>query len=98
MLLNEAPAVRPVRLQVVCFRAHSVRRIARGGVGLLRKYLRSIRVEDASGAQFELHELVDRGWIRTRRIFELDTGERALRVDDNTFALVSTGERFVRIT
>lgn len=64
----------------------------------MRQYVRSIRVEDASGAEFELHEFVGRGWIRKRRIFELDTGEPVRRIDDDTFALVSTDERFVRIS
>jgi hypothetical protein len=67
-------------------------------VGQLRQYVGSIRVEDASGAQFELHEFVVRRWIRTARTFELETGEIARRIDDDTFALVSTGEPLVRLT
>jgi hypothetical protein len=67
-------------------------------VGLLRRYVGSIRVEDASGAQFDLHEFLVRNWICKARMFELDTGEPARCVDDNTFALVSTGEPLVRLT
>jgi hypothetical protein len=67
------------------------------GAGLLSKYVRSIRVEDVSGAQFELHEFVVPGWIWKARQFELDTGERARLVDENTFVLVSTGEHFMRV-
>jgi hypothetical protein len=66
-------------------------------VNLLRKYVRSIRVEDASGAQFDVHEFVAMRWIRKARIFELDTGESARLVDDHCFALVSTGEPLVRL-
>jgi hypothetical protein len=60
--------------------------------------VRSIRVEDASGAQFELHEFLARGLIRSTRVFELDTGEAVRLVDADTFALASTGEPFLRIT
>ena len=63
----------------------------------MSKYVRSIRVEDASGAQFELHEFVAPGRIWTGRLFELDTGEPARLVDENTFALVKTGEHLVRV-
>ena len=62
------------------------------------RYVRSIPVEDASGARFEVHEFVARRWIRTARTFELDTGEPARPIDDNTFALVRTGEPLVRVT
>ena len=57
-----------------------------------------IRVEDASGAQFEMYELVERRglFVRNRR-FQLDTGEAAEMVDDNSFAITRTGERFVRV-
>jgi hypothetical protein len=64
--------------------------------------MRSILVEDASGAQFILYEFVDRGPImslfREEKRFQLDTGELAERVDENTFAVISTGERLMRVT
>jgi len=63
----------------------------------LSKYVRSIPVEDASGAQFELHEFVVRRWIRRARLFKLDTGEPVRLVDENSFALVSTGEPLMRV-
>ena len=59
--------------------------------------MRSIRVEDASGAQFELHEFVIGAWIWKRHRLELDTGEPARAIDSETFALLSTGEHFVRV-
>jgi hypothetical protein len=62
--------------------------------------VRSIPVEDVSGAQFELHEyLIQKpvfGFTRRGRRFVLDTGEEAQPVDANTFALIGTGERFCR--
>ena len=54
------------------------------------KYVRSIPVEDVSGAQFELHEYLIRkpvlGFTRWGRRFVLDTGEEAQPVNANTFA------------
>ena len=59
-------------------------------------FVRSALVEDASGAQFEMHEFLIRepifGYIRKRRRFELDTGEIAEPVDANTFRVKATGE------
>lgn len=64
-------------------------------------YARSILVEDASGAQFMLYEYHDLGPImslfRQGSRFELETGEQAEFVDENTFALKRTGERLVRV-
>jgi hypothetical protein len=65
------------------------------------KYVRSILVEDASGAQFNLYEFLDRrpvlGLARKARRYELETGEAAEPVDDDMFAIVATGERLVRV-
>lgn len=65
-------------------------------------YVRSILVEDASGAQFMLYEFHDSGPImslfREERRFVLDSGELAEVEDDNTFVLKRTGERLVRVT
>jgi hypothetical protein len=63
----------------------------------LGQYVRSIRVEDASGAQFEVHEFLVRGFIRRSRYYELDTGEPARLLQDNTYALLTTGERLVPV-
>jgi hypothetical protein len=63
----------------------------------LSKYVRSIRVEDASGAQFDVHEFVIGSWLWRARRFQLDSGETARLVDHNTFALVSTGEPLMRV-
>jgi hypothetical protein len=60
-------------------------------------YVRSIRVEDASGAQFELHQFEKRRFITKARWFQLDTGERAQLMDDETFALITTGERLMPV-
>ena len=66
------------------------------------KYVRSILVEDASGAQFMLYEYLDNrpmmSPFRAGRRFELETGEQAEAVDDNTFELKRTGERLVRVS
>jgi hypothetical protein len=65
------------------------------------KYLRSILVEDPSGAQFMLYEFAERGPImslfRDVSRFELETGEPAEWIDERTFAVRSTGERLVRV-
>jgi hypothetical protein len=65
------------------------------------KYVRSIRVEDASGAQFQMHEFLIRepvfGYVRKRRRFELDTGELATRVCERTFAIAASGETLRRV-
>ena len=64
------------------------------------KYVRSIRVEDASGAQFQMHEFLVRervfGYVRRRRHFQLDTGELAEEADSHTFRVIATGETLVR--
>ena len=62
----------------------------------MESYVRSILVEDASGAQFQVHEFLlhERvfDYIRKRRHFELDTGEVAEPLDANTFRVKETGE------
>jgi hypothetical protein len=64
-------------------------------------YLRSIVVEDASGAQFILYEFAERGPLmslfRQASRFELEPGEVALWVDENTFVVRSTGETLMRV-
>ena len=64
-------------------------------------FVRSILVEDADGAQFQLHEyLVSKsffGLARKVKRFELDTGEQAQCIDEDTFALIATGERLRRV-
>jgi hypothetical protein len=63
----------------------------------MNAYAGSITVEDASGARFQLHK------FRTTRLFlpgnrfELETGEEAQPVDENTFRLVATGETLMRV-
>ena len=63
-------------------------------------YVRSILVEDASGARFQMHEYLVRervfDYIRKRRRFTLDTGEHAEIADAHTFRLIRTGETLVR--
>jgi hypothetical protein len=61
------------------------------------EYLRSIRVEDASGAQFVVYEF-GRGLFLIRHSrFELDTGEALKTIDNNTFEIVTTREYLVRV-
>jgi hypothetical protein len=66
------------------------------------RYVRSILVEDASGAQFILYEFEVRapimGIFGAATRFELETGEQAEIVDENTFAVIATGERLMRVT
>jgi hypothetical protein len=66
----------------------------------LKTFVTRIPVEDASGAQFEIYEWREPsrffGGLLPTRHFELDTGEPAELVDDNTFRLLRTGEAFVR--
>jgi hypothetical protein len=61
-------------------------------------YVRSIRVLDANGYEFILHEFHDRRFLRKVRRMKLDTGELVDHVDDDTFVIVGTGERLTRIT
>lgn len=66
----------------------------------MKKYVRTILVEDASGAQFQMHEYLRRErvfrYLRKRQCFRLDTGEPAEIADANTFRLISTGETMMR--
>jgi hypothetical protein len=61
-----------------------------------------VLVEDASGAQFQVHEYLMReplfGYARKRRRFELDTGEPAEVGDAQTFRIIATGETLVRVS
>ncbi len=64
-------------------------------------FLRSILVEDESGAQLMLYEYQDRrpvfNFMRKARRVELGTGERVECVDANTFVIVETGESLKRV-
>jgi hypothetical protein len=64
-------------------------------------YVGNVLVEDASGAQFMLYEFAERGPVMSlfREVsrFQLETGEAAEWIDDNTFAVVKTGEKLVRV-
>jgi hypothetical protein len=63
----------------------------------VESYSGRILVEDGSGARFYVHEYRGRRtFLRVRR-YMLDTGEQVNRVDRNTFAIVSTGERLTRV-
>lgn len=61
------------------------------------EYLRSILVEDSSGAQFVVYEFKRRRFLGTENLFKLDTGEALEVIDDNTFQILQTGERLVRV-
>jgi hypothetical protein len=60
-------------------------------------YNGTIAVEDVSGARFELHAFVCWRFLKRILVFQLDTGEDVRRVDDNTFEVIPTGERLLRI-
>jgi hypothetical protein len=65
------------------------------------EYVRGHLVEDASGAQFYVYEFRLHGGLLDRllgtRTFKLEGGERVELVDENTFALISTGESLCRV-
>ena len=54
-----------------------------------------IVVEDASGAQLQLHEY--RGRFFDKRRFVLETGEAVTRVDFDNYLVAKTGEKLVRV-
>ena len=61
------------------------------------EFWRNILVEDASGARFVAYEFTQRRFLMRRSRFELDTGEALQLVGANTFVVVATGERLVRV-
>jgi len=71
----------------------------------LDNVIRAIRVRDANGDELTLYEygrstssLVRMALNRVNPTrLALDTGEEAERVDDDTFVLVASGERLIRI-
>jgi hypothetical protein len=60
-------------------------------------YKESFLVEDVSGARFQMHRFACRRFLSRFARYQLDTGELAERVDHHAFALVSTGERLLRV-
>jgi hypothetical protein len=60
-------------------------------------YEETFIVEDVSGARFQMHRFTRRRYLLRLSRYQLDTGELAKRVDDHTFALVTTGERLMRL-
>jgi len=68
----------------------------------LKYFVRSIPVEDASGARFKIHEYkILRSWefgtVAKGRHFELETGETVEAMDPWIFRLASTGEPLMRL-
>lgn len=62
----------------------------------MESYVGCVRVEDASGCQFEVHEYERRKWfVRVRRLV-LDSGEPVRRIDDTTYVVAATGETLLR--
>ena len=67
--------------------------------------MKAIRVKDANGDELTLYEYPKNGSYLTMmglgRVpptrLALDTGEEAERVDDDTFVLVATGEKLLRV-
>lgn len=72
-------------------------RIVRTGAGRLGKYLRSIRVTDASGDEITVHEYEEREFLTAKHRFALETGEIVIYNDQNSFVVVQTGERLTRV-
>lgn len=61
------------------------------------KYAGRIRVEDASGCRFDVHEYRERRLLTMVAKFRLDTGETVHLLDANTFVINGTGEHLVRV-
>ena len=61
-------------------------------------YVRSIPVLDAQGVEIAVYEFQDKRFLRKVRRMKLDTGELVEPVDENTFAVVGTGEKLTRVT
>ena len=66
--------------------------------------IRAIRVRDANGDEVTLYEYRPAGSYLTMALnrgastrLALDTGEEVERINDDTFAIVATGERLTRI-
>lgn len=66
--------------------------------------IRAIRVRDANGDEVTLYEYRPAGSYLTMALnrgaptrLALDTGEEVERINDDTFAVVATGERLTRI-
>ena len=61
------------------------------------QFLRSIPVRDANGDELTIYEFHERRFLRKVRRMKLCTGEQVEAVDENTFALVTTGEKLTRV-
>jgi hypothetical protein len=61
------------------------------------QYAGRLRVEDARGARFQIHEYRGRQLFRKVRRFVLETGEPVRRVDFDHHEVAKTGKRLVRI-
>ncbi len=60
-------------------------------------YVYSFPVEDASGAQFQMHKFVCRRVFSRVTRYQVDTGEIAEALDDHVFAIIRTKERLLRV-
>lgn len=61
------------------------------------KYAGRIKVEDASGCRYDVHEYHERRLLARVAKFRLDTGETVQPIDANTFVINGTGEHLVRV-
>jgi hypothetical protein len=80
--------------------------IRAGGIGQMDELIRTISARDAAGAERKLYEYrrsvpghTSAGvrYMRKIRHLELEGGEVASYIDENTFQLVSTREKLSRI-
>jgi hypothetical protein len=60
-------------------------------------FMRSIPVKDANGDELTIYEFHERRFLRKVRRMKLCTGELVEAVDENTFALVGSGEKLTRL-
>ena len=63
----------------------------------MESYSGRVLVEDASGARIYVHEYRGRRTLLRISRYMLDTGEHVRRVDANSFEVVATGERLLRV-
>lgn len=63
----------------------------------MESYSGGVLVEDASGSRFYVHEYRGRRTFLPVRRYVLDTGEQVRRVDGDSFEIVTTGERLIRV-
>jgi hypothetical protein len=60
-------------------------------------YVQGIPVKDANGDELTVYEFQDRRFLTKVRRLKLDSGELVEPVCENSFVVVATGEKLVRV-